>query len=175
MATTYSNITMKSIDGSNVEVLYPETLPENVLITPSDYTNVPVSVNNLDDLLSQLGELAFEDSVAMNVGSGEEYGLVRTSNATQASDLTLGQGEAAEDFVPTSKALFDLRTSLESQISSIQTNTDGKMSLTGDETISGVKTFSDGIVIGGVRLTYDPVTDKLITEKVVEEEEQTEP
>lgn len=159
---TTRHIRIKSIEGNNVDILYPRNLAEDVIINGSDYTNVPNSVTNLDDLLTQLGELAFEDSVAMNVGNGDEYGLVKTSDATNESDLVLEEGESYSDYVPTSRALFDTRDSINTSLSN-------KVSTSGNETISGVKTFTDGIVIGNIKISYDSTTNTLITEPLPEQ------
>ena len=152
MSTTEYHIRIRNKEGNDLDILYPQSTPQDVIIDYSNYTSVPSTVENLDDLLAQLGDLAFEDSVAMNVGTGSEYGLVRTSNATSSSGLVLESGETAEDFVPTCKALFDVA--------------DSKVSTSGNETISGVKTFSDGIVIGNIRISYNENTHTLVYEEI---------
>jgi hypothetical protein len=124
-------------NGNQTEEMYPATTDDKIVIT-SDSEKIPDNISSLEDLINALGSLAFEDYVALNVSDESNYGVVKISN----TDST------ATDTVPTS--------------SYVHNELGGKVSTTGNQSISGVKSFTDGIQIAGQPLTYDADTDTII-------------
>ena len=139
--------------GNTVIPLYPTNTSNDVQIDVTGNDNIPTSENNpietLDDLIMSLGSLAFEDAVALKVGSDTEYGLVR---------MTDSLSNTGEDVVPTSSA--------------VNSGLAGKVSTTGDETVAGVKTFSDRVVcttvdVAGIRISRNAITETTTFSKIV--------
>ena len=132
-----AHVQLSKMHNNNKTVLYPITKDSTVMI---DENVVPSGLDNietLNDLISQLGSLAFEDYVALNVGNSTNYGLVKITTAiTNVSD---------PDIVPTVGAVYNAINSLR----------------TANEDISGVKNFTNGIKISGVPITYDSTTQTL--------------
>ncbi len=131
------NVVLYKKNGNSNSEMYPLTQDHRVGIT-SESANLPDNINTLEDLIDALGSLAFEDYVALNVSDDTHYGLVKIANADSE----------ATDTVPTSKYLHDSLA--------------GKVSTTGNETISGIKTFTDGIKVGSLEsISYDSETDTI--------------
>jgi len=129
-------------NGDKSDVMYPATRDNRVTIT-SKSSKIPQSIKTLDDLIDALGNLAFEDYVALNISDETSYGLVKLTN----TDST------ATDTAPTAKLLHDSLAN--------------KVSTTGNETISGIKTFTDGIKVGSQNISYDSSTDTIIYGSVI--------
>ena len=143
-----TKVTVFRKTGNVNEELYPITTDDRVIVT-SDNNKLPYGITSLADLIDSLGNLAFEDYVALNVSSETNYGLVKMSNTD--SDAT--------DTVPTSKYIHD------NVVAPMVTTT-------GSQTISGVKTFSNGLNVGSSEITYDSANDKIIFGAMPEEEEE---
>ena len=90
----------------------------------------------LQDVVDNLSDFAFKDTVPS--ASTTSSGVVQLSDDTNSEDSTLAA---------TSKALSEVNKSA--------------IHNSGDETIAGVKTFSDGVGLSGATLTstYDEVSD----------------
>ena len=131
------NVVLYKKQGSVNSKMYPQTNDTRVEITSASQ-KLPDNITTLDELIDALGSLAFEDYVALNVSDETNYGLVKMSNTDSE----------ATDTVPTSKFVHD--------------GFAGKVSKTGDETISGIKTFTDGIKVGNsATIVYDSVNDTI--------------
>ena len=131
------NVVLYKKQGNVISEMYPKNNDTRVEITSASQ-KLPDNITTLDELIDALGSLAFEDYVALNVSDETNYGLVKMSNADSE----------ATDTVPTSKFVHDSLA--------------GKVSKTGDETISGVKTFADGIKVGNsATIVYDSVNDTI--------------
>lgn len=130
------NVTLYQKTGNINKTMYPATTDGRINITASS-DKIPTGIDSLEDLINALGTLAFEDYVALNVSTEENYGLVRITN----SDST------ATNMVPTAKLLHDSMAT--------------KMSLAGSETVTGTKTFSNGLVLGNIPISYDSTSDTM--------------
>lgn len=145
---------IKHKNGNTIIPLYPTNTSNDVQIDVTGNSNIPSTqedpITTLDDLINSLGSLAFEDAVALKVGSDTEYGLVRMTDTLS---------NTGEDVVPTSAA--------------VNTGLAGKVSNTGDETVAGVKTFSSTVVcnttvqIAGIKITRDALTETTTFSKIV--------
>ena len=113
-------------NGKLVNVL-PVSIANDVQLDRTDNTNIPVTVTNLQELANALGALAFLNSIPD--ASTSSSGLVTLSNVT---DDTTTETTAA-----TTKA-----------VSEVAAVANGAVQNTGDEDIEGVKTFSNGVMIG---------------------------
>lgn len=141
MSTSYMNIRIHQINGDDDVIMYPQTLDTNILVDTSN-PNVPSSVTSVNELVSDLGGLAFEDNVAVNVDTSTEYGVIRATDDPTAND---------SDLMATSKAVSAVNSSA--------------VKITSNQEVDGVKAFNDGIniggtvssgtVSGGVNVTYD--------------------
>jgi hypothetical protein len=120
--------------GNSTEQINLATTDNKITVT-SDSSKLPANINTLEDLISALGSLAFEDYVALNVSDENNYGLVKISNTDSTNT----------DTVPSS--------------SYIHTALSNKVGTTGNESIAGVKNFTNGIQIAGQNITYDSSTD----------------
>jgi hypothetical protein len=128
-------VLVKKNGNSNIQ-MFPATNDDRVAVT-SDSSKLPSEITTLKDLINALGSLAFEDYVALNVSSEDNYGVVKITNADSE----------ATDVVPSAKLVHD--------------ELGGKVSTTGNESIAGVKTFSDGIKVGTQNVSYDQLTDTI--------------
>lgn len=141
MSTSYMNIRIHQINGNDDVIMYPQTLDTNIIVDTSN-PSVPSGISSISELVSDLGGLAFEDSVAVNVDTSTEYSVLRTTDDPTADD---------SDLIATSKAVSTLDASA--------------VKVTSNQEVDGVKAFSDGIniggtvssgtVSGGVDVTYD--------------------
>ena len=120
------------VNGVDTNNLYFRTHASDVVINP--FTNGLSTYNDLQTLLSNLGSLAFEDYVALNVASSSNYGIVRVQDVNTNSS----------DSVPSSKALYDTAAT--------------KVNNTGNEEIAGEKDFTAGLITGGLRITRNAAT-----------------
>jgi hypothetical protein len=126
------NVTMKKVvtngNTTTTTEIKPTTDDKNVANTSSN-SKIPQGINTLKDLLDNLGLLAFEDSINIPTASSSTYGVVKTSTVYNDTSLT--------DFVPTSATLAAMNNTC--------------VHLSGNESIAGIKTFEDGIIISGFR------------------------
>lgn len=83
-------------ENGTMEKLFPVTKPENVLVNPVG-NNVPDTAENMQDVIDELGTLAFQDSIDIPVATTEGYGLTKLSSATD--------DETADDTAATTAAL----------------------------------------------------------------------
>lgn len=143
MSTQNKNIQMYEVQGENKVPLNPITDAKNVKVTGKD--NLPIGTSNLEDVVGSLGALAFEDSIEIPEASTQAYGLALLS------DDIFDDPETAQQTAATTKAVSQV--SVES------------VKVSGDQTVTGVKSFTDGIVIGNAKLTYneniEPGVDEL--------------
>lgn len=129
------NVVLHKKTGDSYDTLLPLTNDKRITITSSS-SKIPENINSLEELIDALGSLAFEDYVALNVSDETSYGLVKLTNSDSE----------ATDTAPTAKLLHDSMAA--------------KVSMSGAETINGVKTFADGIKIGNTNtITYNASTD----------------
>ena len=70
------NVVLFKKNGNSSDKLLPLTNDDRVNIT-ADSEKIPEGINSLEDLINALGTLAFEDYVALNVSSENNYGLVK--------------------------------------------------------------------------------------------------
>ena len=139
MATKY-HVQMNKVTNGTSEEIYPITVDEDVEVTPVN--KVPSDAKNLSDVLKAMGALAFKDSINIPSATTEAYGLTKLSNDTN-SDSTAAAA--------TPKAVSDVNKSA--------------VKTAGDQTVFGMKTFSDGITIGNMKVTYEKTAadDDVIT------------
>lgn len=131
------HVQMSTLHNNSKTVMYPITSDSSVMIDEDIVPSGLSNIRNLNDLISQLGSLAFEDYVALNVGTDVNYGLVKITNSiTNSQD---------QDVVPTVGAVYTAINNLK----------------TANEDITGVKNFVNGIQISGVPITYDSNTQTL--------------
>lgn len=125
MSTSYMNIRIHQINGNDDVILYPQTLDTNILIDTSN-PSIPSGTTSVQQLVDELGGLAFEDTLGTNIDTGTTYAALRTSDDPTKND---------SDIVASSKA-----------VTTVHNNA---VHITDDESVAGVKAFGDGINIGG--------------------------
>ncbi len=125
MSTSYMNIRIHQLVGNDDVILYPQTLDTNILIDTSN-PSIPSGTSSVQQLVDELGGLAFEDTLGTNIDTGTTYAALRTSDDPTKND---------SDIVASSKAVSTVNNSV--------------VHITNDESVNGVKAFGDGINIGG--------------------------
>jgi len=127
------HIVIHNIVNGADSTLYAKTHATDVAIDP--FTNGTNTYTQLQELLSNLGSLAFEDYVALNVATSSNYGIVRVVDTNANSS----------DSVPSSKALHDVAAT--------------KVGTTGNETVAGEKNFSSGLYTNNLKITRNATTN----------------
>ena len=145
MANKHITFKSKAAGSNSFDTHYFKTTAEDVSVD-SNNQSLPSGIDSVDELIDELGELAFADDINLP-----------TSDETDSS---------SSETIATSKA--------------VKTVNDAAMHLAGAEDVTGVKNFTNGIIIGGnVRLYWDSTTSSLKIEEVVQpspsEEEEEEP
>lgn len=131
------NVVLFKKDGNTITQINPASKDDRISIT-SDNAKLPSGITDLKDLINALGSLAFEDYVALNVSDETNYGLVKIASADSASDET----------VPTSGVVH-----------SVKQTADNAVAKTGNENVSGVKNFTNGVQINGQNISYNQSTN----------------
>lgn len=129
MATKY-HIQMNKVTNGVSEEVYPITMDEDVEVKPVN--KIPAEARVLSDVLKAMGSLAFKDSINIPSATTEAYGLTKLSN-----DINSDSVETAA----TAKAVSDVNKSA--------------VKTAGEQTVSGMKTFSDGITVGNMKISYE--------------------
>lgn len=129
------NVNLIKVDGQNSETMNPATTTENITFSQV-HNNIPAGIEDLDELIAELGALAFEDGITIPNAGTDTYGVVKLKPTYNDSTDT------------TSALSIAGATALDT----------GAVHKTGNETISGVKTFEDGIIIAGIR--FNPVRNQ---------------
>lgn len=83
-------------ENGTMEKLFPVSKAKNILVDPVG-NNVPDTAENMEDVINELGTLAFQDSIDIPVASTEVYGLTKLSSETN--------DETANDTAATTAAL----------------------------------------------------------------------
>ena len=76
MAINYNHVQLGVVDGNgNVNVLYPQSTAKDVSISRTSNSRIPSGVNNLQEFMNTVGEMAFVDKKEMVfLGTSEEFG-----------------------------------------------------------------------------------------------------
>jgi hypothetical protein len=114
-------------ESGNLVKMLPVSVADDVQIDISNNNKIPSTITNLQELANALGSLAFIDSIPASTTT--TAGIVKLSNATD--DTT------AESTAATTKA-----------VSEVATIANGAVQIEGAEDVSGVKNFTNGIVVG---------------------------
>ena len=127
------NVQMRIVDENGIpKDMDPCTKSANVSID-TDNVNIPQGVETVADLMDELGLLAFADNIDIPTANSTRYGVTKVkSNYT----------EQGADIDTTSALSIAGASALDNSV----------VHNTGNENISGVKTFEDGIIISGIRL-----------------------
>ena len=137
MSIIYGRI--HNIVGNTDDTIYPVT-EDSVVNLTSNNSKLPEGVENLRDIVDELGKLAFEDTVVIPAGTTTVPGVVELSNTTN-------------DTTETTKAAT-VKAVSEVNANAVHTS--------GDEIVAGTKNFTDGIIrIDGVQIEYDSTEDVL--------------
>ena len=139
------NVILKQLDNNVAMVMHPATTTGNVTFT-SEHQNIPSGIDDLDELIDNLGTLAFEDGITIPNAGTDTFGVVKlkaTYNNVSDTESALSVAGA---------------TALNQSV----------VHTTGNETISGMKNFQDGVIIGGFE--FQPVRnpDGSITLNLIE-------
>ena len=133
MSEQNKNIQMYEVNGDFKSPLHPLTKSKNVTVDSSENENLPLGTATAEDVFNNLGALAFENEIEIPEATTEEYGVV------VLSDETDNQEEGSSNTAATTKAVS--KVSAES------------VKLSGDQEISDIKNFKDGVKIGNAVLT----------------------
>lgn len=133
---------MKALDNNKNNVnVYHQNYDVDVKISPN--AKIPNTISTLDDLIDELGDLAFEDNIDIPEADTTQAGVVQLSDATNSN---------SSETAATSKAVYNVATSM--------------VNKTSNEDVSGIKRFTNGIKIGDengyVTITYDSATNSVI-------------
>lgn len=151
------DIQMKQRDNNGVNNnMYPNTKAANVSIATNNPA-LPTNSSTVEDVVAELGDLAFEDSIVIPDASTSTAGVVQLSNTTNDT--------ATESTAATTKALGEVNRDT--------------VHKSGEESINGLKTFNAPIVVNGdlkISSTYDSTADvKTVTFQFLDEEEEETP
>ena len=74
MATNYNHVQLGVVDANgDVNVLYPQSTAKDVSISRTSNSRIPSGVNNLQEFMNTVGEMAFVDKKEMVfLGTSEE-------------------------------------------------------------------------------------------------------
>ena len=146
MSIAYGNFHVVDRNG-NTRKLVTLHSDEDISIS-SDNQRLPSNVHTLKDVIDNLGSLAFADNIQMPVATTSAFGVVKLNNST--TDTT------ATNTVATTAALATVN-------SRITTIDQGSIHTSGNETIYGLKSFEDGIIISGFKFypQTDPVSGEI--------------
>lgn len=135
-ANNIADITMNYKDSNgNVIPMYPKTKDTRIIVS-SNNGNIPSGISTIGDLLDNLGSLAFENSISIPTATTSVAGVTTLSNVTNDTSA------AAEVTAATTKAVSAVNASA--------------VHLTGNEDISGLKNFADGIILQDrIKLTVE--------------------
>lgn len=112
--------------------IYPQNEASDVQVSPTE--KMPAGVSTAKDVFDNMGSLAFKDSITIPESTVDGYGVVKLSNETNNTTAE------AETTAATTKA--------------VSTVSEESVKKNGDETINGIKTFENGLKVGGVSLVY---------------------
>jgi hypothetical protein len=130
------NVNLKQVDSQgNAEIMNPATTTENITFS-SSHANIPAGIDDLDELIAELGALAFEDGITIPNAGTDTFGVVKLK--------------------PTYNDSTDTTSAL--SVAGATALNAGVVHNTGDETIAGVKNFSDGIIIAGIK--FNPIRNQ---------------
>ena len=133
MATdTKYHVQMNAVTPDNTTVnVYPKNTPVDVLIDRADVPKYPSTkkLESMDDILTEMGDMAFKDEAELNKASNTNYGTVKISDTPtpDSNDAFTAGGAKSMD--------------------------DKTVHKSGDEDISGLKKFEQ-VKIGDARFTY---------------------
>lgn len=134
MPTIYHvQLNCKEDDGV-LHKVYPYTVADDVTFATNN-ENLPAGATTLEDILANLGTLAFQSSLNLPVASTSAAGVTILSHAT--NNVT----DAAKSVSATSYALGMVNA--------------GAVHTTGDESIGGVKTFTNDTIFGNFKLVSE--------------------
>lgn len=143
MAETSKMIRMHEIDKNKNKI--PMVPVTNARAVNIDSTNVPEGVTNLEDLVDNLGELAFADEITIpQADTSGTVGLTKLSNVT-------------DDTTDESSAATTAAVSLVAN--NVKTVSEEAVKKTGDEDVNGMKSFTEGAVIANTKITSEVSTD----------------
>ena len=135
------DVNLKQVDDQgNATQLNPSTTSGNITFS-SSHENIPSGIEDLDELIAELGALAFEDGITIPNAGSNTFGVVKL----KATYSDLNDTESALSVAGA--------TALNNSV----------IHTTGNENISGIKNFEDGIIIAGFQLSPTRNPDGSIT------------
>jgi len=137
-------VQLHCLDGQgNTHTLYAFNKDDTVLID-SNNPSLPSGTSVLSDIIDNLGTLAFQSSINLPIASTSQTGVVRLNNSVNDT------GTGSDTTAATTLAVGTLNNSV--------------VHNTTNETVGGVKSFTDGVDVGFATMRSNTVDgDKIVT------------